>query len=273
MAAAAAATAKLAPNVLITGTPVCTVPFVASRHPRAACIAEHHYGPRAGHRQNHTQRRSCSPVRLSPLSPQVAQHRAAAELSLLAFCNSTGMEHINVGEFVSANGLHSGRDEEFDCFILDEDKLCDALEDGMSAGGKVLDHHSCDFYPERWFDVVVCLQTDNTVLYDRLAARGYSQKKITENVDCEIMQEVVQDVREFYQDEVTLVLQSDTEEQQQRNIETILQRIQQWSAGASNGSGAAAVGSSGGGGGLAKAAGGGGYSSSSGSRAGRFQPF
>ena len=32
------------------------------------------------------------------------------------------MEHINVGEFVSANGLHSGRDEEFDCFILDEEQ-------------------------------------------------------------------------------------------------------------------------------------------------------
>ena len=57
------------------------------------------------------------------------------------------MEHINVSEFVKANSLHSGRDEEFDCFILDEDKLCDALEEGMSAGGKVLDHHSCDFYP------------------------------------------------------------------------------------------------------------------------------
>ena len=29
-------------------------------------------------------------------------------------------------------------------------QLCDALEPGMSAGGKILDHHSCDFYPERW---------------------------------------------------------------------------------------------------------------------------
>ncbi len=187
------------------------------------------------------------------------------------------MEHINVSEFVKANSLHSGRDEEFDCFILDEDKLCDALEEGMSAGGKVLDHHSCDFYPERWFDVVVCLQTDNTVLYDRLAARGYSQNKITENVDCEIMQEVVQDVREFYQDEVTLVLQSDTEEQQQRNVEAILQRIQQWSHGAGSsgaaGGAAAADAPAAAGAGAAKAAGGGGYSSSTGGRAGRFQPY
>ena len=114
----------------------------------------------------------------------------------------------------------------------------------------------------------MCLQTDNTVLYDRLAARGYSQKKITENVDCEIMQVVVQDVREFYQDEVTLVLQSDTEEQQQQNVEAILQRIQQWSAG-----GVATAGGAAGGSGPAKAKGGGGYSAPAGGRAGRFQPY
>jgi adenylate kinase len=192
------------------------------------------------------------------------------------------MEHINVGEFVTANGCHSGRDEEFDCFILDEDKLCDALEEGMSAGGKVLDHHSCDFYPERWFDLVVCLQTDNTVLYDRLAARGYAQNKITENVDCEIMQEVVQDVREFYKAEVSLVLQSDTDEQQQRNLETIIQRLQQWPGGGGGGGGAAAAAAAGSGeaeaGGTAAAKPtSGGYGSGGGGaakgRAGRFQPY
>ena len=41
------------------------------------------------------------------------------------------------------------------------------------------------------FDVVVCLRTDNTVLYDRLQARGYAQNKITENVTCEIMQVIL----------------------------------------------------------------------------------
>jgi len=84
-------------------------------------------------------------------------------------------------------------------------------------------------------------------------------------------------VREFYQDEVTLVLQSDTEEQQQRNVEAILQRIQQWSHGAGSsgaaGGAAAADAPAAAGAGAAKAAGGGGYSSSTGGRAGRFQPY
>ena len=69
---------------------------------------------------------------------------------------------------MEAKELHSGRDAEFDSWILDEDKLCDELEDTMAAGGNVVDFHSCDFFPERWFDLVLVLRTDNTVLFDRL---------------------------------------------------------------------------------------------------------
>ncbi len=40
------------------------------------------------------------------------------------------------------------------------------------AGGCVVDYHGSDFFPERWFDLIVVLRTDNTVLYDRLLQRG-----------------------------------------------------------------------------------------------------
>ena len=92
----------------------------------------------------------------------------------------------------------------------------------------------------------------------------------TENVTCEIMMECVQDAREFYKAEVVLVLQSDSAEQQEANLQTILQRIQQWSPAA----GAAAVAASGGGGGYASSpqpaggAGGGGKTAAS-----RFTPY
>lgn len=35
-------------------------------------------------------------------------------------------------------------------FVLDEDMVCDELEEQMSAGGNVVDFHTCDFFPERW---------------------------------------------------------------------------------------------------------------------------
>lgn len=48
--------------------------------------------------------------------------------------------------------------------------MCDELEDQMSAGGNIVDFHSCDFFPERWFDLVIVLRVDNTVLFDRLVS-------------------------------------------------------------------------------------------------------
>lgn len=41
----------------------------------------------------------------------------------------------------------------------------------MSEGGIVLEHHTVDFFPERWFDLVLVLRCDNTLLYDRLVDR------------------------------------------------------------------------------------------------------
>lgn len=61
----------------------------------------------------------------------------------------TGFRHINIGDWVKEKSLHSGWDEEFECWTLDEDKVCDALEDIMGEGGNIVDHHSCDFFPER----------------------------------------------------------------------------------------------------------------------------
>lgn len=52
----------------------------------------------------------------------------------------------------------------------------------MEEGGNIVDYHGCDFFPERWFDYVVVLQTDNTILYDRLSRR-YGITWVFLNVD------------------------------------------------------------------------------------------
>lgn len=76
----------------------------------------------------------------------------------------------------------------------------------MSGGGIVIDFHTSGFFPERvrqsislveWFDLVVLLRTNNTVLFDRLQARGYTQKKISENVECEIFEVSKEEVMRY----------------------------------------------------------------------------
>lgn len=50
-------------------------------------------------------------------------------------------------------------------------QLLDAMEPIMADGGNVVDYHSCDFFPERFFDLVLVMRVDNTTLFDRLTAR------------------------------------------------------------------------------------------------------
>jgi hypothetical protein len=75
----------------------------------------------------------------------------------------------------------------------------------MAAGGNIVDYHSCGFFPERyesagcsgpssgtdggcllrclsWFDLVVVLQTNNTVLYERLEKRCAAQRSVQRSV-------------------------------------------------------------------------------------------
>lgn len=131
---------------------------------------------------------------------------------------AVGFRHINVGDWVKERQLHTGWDDEHQCLTLDEDKVCDAMEPQMAEGGNVVDFHSCDFFPERWFDLVVVLQTDNTILYGRLEARGYPQAKISENVQCEIMNVVVEEARSSYREEIVWFLSSNSPEDISANI-------------------------------------------------------
>lgn len=141
---------------------------------------------------------------------------------------ATGMRHVDVGKLVREQSLHTGRDEEFDCYLVDEDKVCDALEDIVSSGGVIVDHHSCDFFPERWFDMVLVLQADTAVLYERLKTRRYSDKKLSENMECEIMNVCLEEALDSYKREIVQQLQSNTVEQMEENVEKVARWVAGW---------------------------------------------
>jgi len=144
-----------------------------------------------------------------------------------SLASRSGMKHIELGTLIKEKQLHSGRDEEFDTLILDEDKVCDELEDILSEGNNIVDFHTCDFFPERWFQLIVVLRTDNTILYPRLEKRGYSLKKLTENIECEIMQVVLDEATESYQHGIVWELQNNDIQDMDSNIEKILTWIEE----------------------------------------------
>lgn len=142
----------------------------------------------------------------------------------------TGLNYINVGDLAKEKNLYDGWDDQYGCHVLHEDKVIDELEDQMSEGGNIVDYHGCDFFPERWFDIVFVLRTNNTILYERLEKRGYKGKKLTQNVECEIFQTILEEARESYRKEIVHELQSDSPEQLETNLEQIEAWIQQWSS-------------------------------------------
>mmetsp|Transcript_25497 Transcript_25497/g.33314 ORF Transcript_25497/g.33314 Transcript_25497/m.33314 type:complete len:174 (-) Transcript_25497:183-704(-) len=134
------------------------------------------------------------------------------------------LNHVNVGDLVRQEQCHEGKDEEFDAFILDDDKLCDVLEPLITEGGQVVDFHSCDLFPPEWFDLVLVLRTETNVLFDRLTARGYQKKKLDENMECEIMQVVLEEARETFPEEIVHEVPSNT----LSDLESNIHRIKQW---------------------------------------------
>jgi len=115
-----------------------------------------------------------------------------------------GLRWVVVGDEARARGLHAGASADAaweGALLLDgdaEDALVDALEPALAAGGVVLEHHTVDWFPERWFQRVLVLRADTEVLFDRLAARGYGPRKIEENVCAEIMCVVAEEARASY---------------------------------------------------------------------------
>uniref|UniRef100_A0A5B7BDG9 Adenylate kinase isoenzyme 6 homolog n=1 Tax=Davidia involucrata TaxID=16924 RepID=A0A5B7BDG9_DAVIN len=145
-----------------------------------------------------------------------------------ALAEATEFRHINVGELVKEKNLHDGWDDEFDCHIINEDLVCDELEDMMEEGGIILDYHGCDFFPERWFDRVVVLQTENSVLYDRLSKRGYTGSKLTNNIECEIFQVLLEEAKDSYPEDIVVGLRSDSVDDINRNVATLTDWVRSW---------------------------------------------
>ncbi|WFD25470.1 adenylate kinase [Malassezia nana] len=172
------------------------------------------------------------------------------------------MRHINVGALVKEKGFQASYDAEWDSYEVDEDQLLDYLEplsggtapdpmdedpDGCeqaqqlsdndeTRGGLVLDWHTCDAWPERWIDLVIVLRCDHQQLWTRLEKRfvssthprNYTEKKIAENNEAEIMGVVLEEALESYPSEAIVTLSSETAEEMDANAERIVAWIQAW---------------------------------------------
>ena len=111
---------------------------------------------------------------------------------------------------------------------LDGLQLLDAIEHEAQSGGYLFDWHACDLFPESWIDLVIVLRSDSAILYDRLKARKYSEKKLQENMDAEIMEVLLGEARDAFQKEIVIELRSNNSEDMESNVERIVSWVEQW---------------------------------------------
>ena len=145
-------------------------------------------------------------------------HQLNLSLASMGVPENVRFNHVELGKVITANQLYDEWDSAMNCSVFNEDKVLDFIEPAMNAGGVVLDFHGSDFFPERYFDFVFVLRTENQILYERLKSRNYSEEKIRGNLDCEIFEECKQEALESYNSSIVFELLNNVEEDMNKNL-------------------------------------------------------
>lgn len=80
---------------------------------------------------------------------------------------------VDVSKLSIELGFVDGQDE-FGCYYLEEEKVLDHIEDVLEIDKNrrfIVEYHCSELFPERWFDLVIVLTTDSSVLHGRLEER------------------------------------------------------------------------------------------------------
>lgn len=102
------------------------------------------------------------------------------------------------------------------------------MEPFMQQGGNIVEYHGCDFFPERWFEAVFVVTCSNTILFDRLKERGYNEKKLKSNLECEIFGTVLEEARDSYKPDIVAELKGDTKLDAEQSLKTIKNWYRAW---------------------------------------------
>ncbi|RAO68549.1 uncharacterized protein BHQ10_004561 [Talaromyces amestolkiae] len=141
----------------------------------------------------------------------------------------TGLQHMSINDIAKQRDCYDGYDEERLSWIIDEDKLLDAIEDDVTKGGYIIDWHACDLFPKSWIDLVVVLRCPSTaVYYDRLSSRGYTESKVDENMDAEIFGLLLEEAKEAYDEEIVIELTSENSDEIESNCARISAWVEAW---------------------------------------------
>ncbi len=101
--------------------------------------------------------------------------------SVASVLRERGYDVLDMTRFIKENGLREEYDAERDTYAVDVDRLNDALSDMDDC---VFEGHLAHFMD---VDIIIVLRCHPDVLAQRLRDRGYSESKVRENVEAELL--------------------------------------------------------------------------------------
>ena len=114
--------------------------------------------------------------------------------SVISELRSRGKRVLDVNEYIRENGLLGEKDDERDTFSVDIDSLNSSLMNMEYDGELFLDSHMSHCID---CDMIFIFRCHPSVLAERLRGRGYSESKIAENVQAEILDVILCEASEM----------------------------------------------------------------------------
>ncbi|NHJ46882.1 MAG: AAA family ATPase [Asgard group archaeon] len=132
---------------------------------------------------------------------------------------SKGYPIIKLNELVISEGLYYGHDYTRDSVIIDEDILQDYIVEKLAKISDLvfIEGHTVELIPPKFVDLIIVLRCNPGILRSRLkSSRDYSRPKIEENVQAEIMDECLLNMKEKFPQ--TTLIEIDTSNQETDEI-------------------------------------------------------
>lgn len=114
-----------------------------------------------------------------------------------------GYKYVDAKTLITKNKLFEGYDKKRKTKIVDTEKLnrflikkINELKKGGKTKGVVIDSHLSHYLPKKYVELCIVTKCDLKRLKKRLAKRRYSEKKVRENLDCEIFDVCLNEARE-----------------------------------------------------------------------------
>ena len=101
-----------------------------------------------------------------------------------------GARLVSIGELVKREGLYTGWDEERETLIADTDRLSKRISEIIDVEKRTIiieGHYAVHVVPPEKVDLIFILRRDPRELKKTLEDRGYSRRKVMENLAAEIL--------------------------------------------------------------------------------------